>query len=293
MAKLKKGQRVRHVGRPDWGVGQLLEDETDAAIRVFFTGADEKTMAPGFRDRLAVVAGSEAHSTLLDNLDLPEGPTVSRPMVTLALAKERFLELFPGGFYGTKFLEHERLYKERLRDYCADLLGRDVLTKLVADKEYAEVVERTRKFLRHKDLNLLSQFEKMDFSDGTARLANAEAFAVGLRDWMYSEKTVDQRLDIFARVLKEISCDKWPILTSFTFFGSPKTEVMIKPVNLQRAAKLCRFEINYRPELNALTLDSVSNFYRYLWDELTELEPRDMIDVQSFIWCIDPETYGA
>ena len=50
MAKLKKGQRVRHVGRPDWGVGQLLEDETDAAIRVFFTGADERTMAPGFRD---------------------------------------------------------------------------------------------------------------------------------------------------------------------------------------------------------------------------------------------------
>ena len=62
-----------------------------------------------------------------------------------------------------------------------------------------------------------------------------------------------------------------------------------KPTITQHAAALCGFEINYRPEVNWLTYDLVLKFSQYLKDELVDLRPRDMIDVQSFMWCIAPE----
>ena len=33
-------------------------------------------------------------------------------------------------------------------------------------------------------------------------------------------------------------------------------------------------------------------FYGYVKQQIADLQPRDMIDVQNFIWCIDPE-YGG
>ena len=49
------------------------------------------------------------------------------------------------------------------------------------------------------------------------------------------------------------------------------------------------------PQLNWKTYERVLAFSMWLFDELTErgLEPRDMIDVQSFIWCIGPESYAT
>lgn len=60
------------------------------------------------------------------------------------------------------------------------------------------------------------------------------------------------------------------------------------PLNLQRTAELSCFEINYRPQLNWLTYYQVMLFYKHLADNIADLKPRDMIDVQSFILCIDP-----
>ena len=61
----------------------------------------------------------------------------------------------------------------------------------------------------------------------------------------------------------------------------------------QQAAELCGFEISYQSTLNWKTYDRLLAFSRWLFEELTRqgLKPRDMIDVQSFIWCIAPGKY--
>ena len=292
MSSFLKGQRVRHIKRTDWGVGQLLENENGEWIKVFFDNAGEKSIGAAYRDQLSTVTGTEAHSALLDNMYLPNGEVVARPMVTFAQAKERFLEKFPGGFYGERLQQHERTYKESLLQRWTELLGREATQELLRAEDYGQICDRAARFIRHQDLFFPSPFEKMAFANGMKVLADQRAFASALCDWMNPELPVERRLDPFAQVLTGMDCDKWPILTSFAFFSSPTTEVMIKPVNLQYAAELCRFEINYRPALNSLTYESVVRFYRYLWDKLVDLKPRDMIDVQSFIWCIDPSTYG-
>ena len=62
--------------------------------------------------------------------------------------------------------------------------------------------------------------------------------------------------------------------------------MFVKPNMTKNAAEISAFEINYDPELNWLTYNSILRFSEYLKKALSELKLRDMIDVQSFMWCI-------
>ena len=70
MQKGKKGSRVRHATKTEWGVGQLLEDANSQSFHVFFEGAGEKFLTATAADKLIWVNGAEAQSALLDNLYL-------------------------------------------------------------------------------------------------------------------------------------------------------------------------------------------------------------------------------
>ena len=92
----------------------------------------------------------------------------------------------------------------------------------------------------------------------------------------------------FAKVLEELGADKWTTVSYFLFILLPEKYMFVKPTVTQNAAEISAFELNYRPQLNWLTYKSVLEFSEYLQSELVELKPRDMIDVQSFMWCISP-----
>lgn len=65
--------------------------------------------------------------------------------------------------------------------------------------------------------------------------------------------------------------------------------MFVKPTVTQNAAAVSGFEINYKSQLNWVTYKQVLAFSQYLHRELSELKPRDLIDVQSFMWCIASE----
>ncbi len=99
MATAKKGDRLRHVVKTEWGIGQMLEDANSQSFHVFFEGAGEKFLAATAADKLIWVNGEEAQSVLLDNLYLPVQDK-SRPVRTIAEAKARLLEIYPGVLHG-------------------------------------------------------------------------------------------------------------------------------------------------------------------------------------------------
>ena len=131
----------------------------------------------------------------------------------------------------------------------------------------------------------------MRFSDGLKSLADHEPFAKAFSEWVLPAAAQQVAFEAFVNQLDAIGCSKWPVLTSFRFLLHPDLDVMIKPENLQKAAILCGFELNYKAAPNWLTYASVQNFYGYIKEKIADLEPRDMIDVQNFIWCIDPVQY--
>ena len=64
--------------------------------------------------------------------------------------------------------------------------------------------------------------------------------------------------------------------------------VFIKPTVIQNVAKALCWRINYKPEPNWQTYAAVLRLYQHLNISLVEegLLPRDMIDVQAFIWSV-------
>lgn len=291
MQNRKKGTRVRHVSKPDWGVGQLLEDANSQDIRVFFETVGEKVLVASAVARLVWVSGAEAHCTLLDNLYLPQAGK-SRPMTTIVEAKRRFLEIYPGGLHGLKMKQHERDYKDRLSALARDWYARDELQSAMTEGRYGHVLQLAHQLVKYTDNNLPSTFEKMAFANGVKEHERHKEFAEAFCAWVLPNQPNEQAFEAWSRELDHMGCAKWPILTAYRFLLHPNVDVLIKPSNLANAAEVARFEINYRPELNWLTYSTVIKFYEYVREQIADLHPRDMIDVQNFIWCIDPE-YGG
>ena len=291
MERMTKGTRVRHESKTHWGVGQLLEGESSNGFRIYFENVGLKEISSDYRNLIHLVLDKEAASGLLDNLALPIGPQ-ARPPLTPAQAKERFLELFPGGFQGERLEKGEREYKVQLHIDALALLGKPVILALLMAGDFAGVCQRARKFIDAGKLNLISPYEKIAFNNGMAALQDPQPFALALNDWLYGAGSKELRFNAMSNALDELGAAKWPVMTSFGFFVDPSTEVFIKPENLKYAAALFHFEINYKPDLNWNTYDSVTRFYCHLHKEVSDLGPRDMIDVQDFIWCIDPKNYG-
>lgn len=287
-----KGSRVRHINKPEWGVGQLLEDANSAGLRIFFEGAGEKTLQSEAISKLTRVTGTDAHSIHLDNLYLP-GPGKSRPMMTMEQAKLKLQELFPGGLHGEKMKHHERDYKDALCAMAADWYDAATLQQLMQAGQYAEVVERAHRLVKHSTNNFPSQFEKMAFGNGIKAHTRQREFAEAFCAWVLPEEATQPAFEAFSKELDHLGCAKWPILTAYRFLLHPQTDVLIKPENLRNAAEVARFEINYRSELNWLTYYSVTRFYKYVREKIADLDPKDNIDAQNFIWCIDPDQYPA
>lgn len=70
----KKGDRVNHPKKPDWGIGQVLVDSNGGTVRIFFTRAGEKTISLDFVQP-EKLSGDAASSLILDQLNLTSQPT--------------------------------------------------------------------------------------------------------------------------------------------------------------------------------------------------------------------------
>ena len=128
----------------------------------------------------------------------------------------------------------------------------------------------------------------MALKDGISASGNEEAFATALFALLHGESSPESSFNTYAGVLEKLGAAKWPIATYFQFIVYPDRYMFLKPVITQKAADISGFEINYRSELNWRTYNSVMKFAKYLRSELNDLKPRDMIDVHSFMFCIDP-----
>ena len=134
----------------------------------------------------------------------------------------------------------------------------------------------------------------MALKDGLKDDDSKKLFAEDLFELLYGEAAQQVRFERFAKTLDAINAAKWTIMSYFMFIASPETEMFMKPTVSHYSADLCAFELNYKSDLNWLTYKCLLEFSGYLKKELVKMElaPRDMIDVQSFMWCIKPGAYA-
>ena len=280
----KRGERVSHPKRPNWGLGQVLADSAGGKVSVFFVGTGEKTIS--FKHvMLDRVPMDQAAHPVLDNLRLP-GRSARIRYQSLPESIERFLKRFPGGFYGDRFAEEERDYKVRAHQLAQDLLSQSELDRLLSANDSEEVCRRSLRV--SNATKLIFPNEKIALRDGLKLSSNGQDFSTALFDLLYGKDDLKPRFERYADVLERIGAAKWTLATYFLFVVFPEEHMFLKPIATQNAAAISGFEISYRPGLNWHTYAAVLKFSGYLKAELVELSPRDMIDVQSFMWCIKP-----
>lgn len=283
----RKGDRIRHPRLEEWGVGEVLENGIGGTVRAFFVGAGERKLSLA-HVRPELVQGEEAAHPVLDNLMLRAATDKSR-YKGIEQSRQFFLSEFPEGFHGERYRQHERDYKDKAHKLAGELFGRDESLRLLKAGEHGEICARARKLVNAT--NLIFPNEKMALKDGLAGDGAEQAFASALVALLFGQTGIERRFTHFVRALEQIDAAKWTTATYFSYLVHPHEHMFVKPIITQHAAEVCGFEINYRPLPNWDTYSAVLRLSHYLYAELAALKPRDLIDVQSFMWCVAPGKY--
>ncbi len=208
--------------------------------------------------------------------------------------RRKFLRFFPEGFADAKYAAWERDYKWSAHERWRETLGRPECETLLREDRHAEIAARAVRL--ESATNLLFSFEKMALRDAVRTDDGARAFAEGLFALAYGAGGQQARFEQFAATLgrlprRQTRVLTWPLQTVFGFLAQPKKEIFLKPMVTRTAAAAYGFDFAYRPQPNWETYASLLAFARTLKTDLADLGPRDMIDIQSFIWVLGSSEY--
>jgi len=166
-------------------------------------------------------------------------------------------------------------------------------SKLLTAKKYNEISKLAINV--ETKTNLLFSFEIMALRDAI-KAKGAKLFAEGLFDYIYGDKNMEDRFEKFAQLLsvlprRQTRVRTWPLQTIFGFIARPKEFIFLKPRVTQKAAEAYGYDFIYESKPNWKTYQSLMGFVKQIKKDIADLKPRDMIDVQSFIWVMGSDEY--
>jgi hypothetical protein len=83
----------------------------------------------------------------------------------------------------------------------------------------------------------------------------------------------------------------WPLVTVFGFIAQPEQHMFLKPNVTRLAAEAYDFPFEYKSRPTWDTYESLLRFAQAVQRDTRDLGPRDMIDLQSFIWVQGSDEY--
>lgn len=192
-------------------------------------------------------------------------------------ARSRFLKSFPGGFHSADYVNAERQYKLDAKDRLEKTAP---LETAVHASGLGEAV-----LAAFNATNLLSPFEKMRVRDALRSPAADSFISAAARFTLGEGKPALLEME---EALKPHDAAKWTVVTYLPFLWRPEMHMYLKPaVTTDYAARVGhRFAADYEARLNFGVYESLLDLVRKTEAELSDLNPRDGIDIQSFIWVV-------
>ena len=219
----------------------------------------------------------------------------SAPKPTLQRAKRKFHRFFPDGFRDETYLAWERDYKWQAHQEWLQHLNADAFRRALDDKRYKEVAGRAVRIEAGR--SLLFSFEKMALRDAVRDVSGAKIFAQGLFEFLYGGSPMKARFETWCAVVealprKQTRVLTWPFVTVFGFIAQPKTHIFLKPNTTKEAARALGLTFNYTSRPNWTTYSDYLELANTVRAGIRDMRPRDMIDIQSFLWVQGSEEYG-
>jgi hypothetical protein len=206
----------------------------------------------------------------------------------------KFLYYFRKGYSDPKYYSWEREYKQIAHEQFRDHLNKSAFKSLLQKEEYKIIAEIAVRI--ESRTNLLFSFEKMALRDAVKSPEGARAFATGLFKYIYGNETLKERFEYFAQVVGELPRKQtrvltWPLVTIFGFIGNPGEHMFLKPTVTKTAAKKYDYSFDYHTKPNWNTYHSLLQFADQIKKDTQSYQPKDYIDLQSFIWVMGSEEY--
>ena len=84
----------------------------------------------------------------------------------------------------------------------------------------------------------------------------------------------------------------WPVVSVFGFIARPGRHIFLKPNVTRAAAAEYEFDFQYASRPSWEVYSNLLEFAHVVRDDLEDLHPRDLIDIQSFIWVLGSDEYA-
>ena len=209
--------------------------------------------------------------------------------------REKFLRFFPEGFTDEKYIRWERGYKWNAHEQWAEALHRKAYKTLLNDEKFAEICAAAVRV--ESRTNLLFSFEKMALRDALKTADGARIFAEGLYEFLYGRAKIETRFNRWCETIAALPRRgrrvlTHPVATVFGFLAEPATHIFLKPTVTREAAREYGFDLYYNSAPSWETYASVLEFAETIRRDLADLNPRDMMDIQSFIWVQGSSEYA-
>jgi hypothetical protein len=227
-------------------------------------------------------------------------PETSRRDATQAAgalrSRRKFLRFFPGGFRDETYLDWERSYKWETHRRWQEALGREDFRSLLRARQFSEIAARAVRIEQRSRHSMIFSFEKMALRDAVRSHAGAQPFSEGLYELLHGNGALERRFERWVEVVaalprRQTRVLTWPLVTVFGFIAQPQTHIFLKPNVTRAAARAYGFELRYESVPSWDTYASLLEFARRIRRDLRDLRPRDMIDLQSFIWVQGSDEY--
>jgi hypothetical protein len=273
------GDRVRSTARPEWGPGRVASAPNGGKLCVLFREAGPRTLSLQHA-KLERLGDEARRDTWLELLSLePIAP--ERAYLSPRQAAERFLTTYPEGFQDEGYRSRERAPFEAAQAILRGSLSREGLRAAARSRRFEPVCRAAceaitaAKLVPAADATLLRR--ALETSPARAR------FGAALSDLFYGRQAPESRVERFATALDGISACRWSLATFFGFVRAPEQHAFLRQAETPLAAAALRYDIAFRPAVNAETDLRLLGLVRALGEAIAELEPTDGFDVYAFL----------
>jgi hypothetical protein len=208
--------------------------------------------------------------------------------------RKKFLRFFRRGFQDETYIDWERDYKWQAHLQWKETLDGPQFQSLLRAGEFNEIAARAVRI--ESRTNLLFSFEKMALRDAIKPASGSRLFATALYEFLHGPSSLPEKFGRWVEAVgqlprKQTRVLTWPLVTVFGFIAQPEIHMFLKPNVTRVAARAYAYDFQYKSRPSWDTYESLLQFAETVRRDVRDLKPRDMIDIQSFIWVQGSDEY--